>query len=315
MATEYAAQVLKLRLPEQNDLRNSQERCSADPVMLRSIGRALGQQVRISRRDAPEFVTVYTAKVPNPVVDLSDPGRRNAVRTGLTGRERLGTDDVFEATVQARVLDDPPGPDDAPAARFYEVAKDPGQQDQLVVIAPHGGEIEIHTDDQAAEAFGAARALDMPASLWLCKGYGDSAKGAFDRWHITSIDLQPACFPLLQALMSRRFCYGVAFHGFERQEDQADVYIGGAALPSLKLAVEGALNRLALPVTVKISTEYDDPKFQGFSPENIINRLATGGIHLEQSIQARRRFHLQIARAIAKVFASRPQHESIGLPA
>ena len=153
--------------------------------------------------------------------------------------------------------------------------------------------------------FGELIAANFPASLWLCKGDGDGAKGAFDRWHITSTDLHPACFPLLQRLMARRFCYGVAFHGFQRKEDEADVYIGGAASRPLKTAIERALNDLDLPITVKISTGEDDPKFQGFSPDNIINRLTTSGIHLEQSVEARKNLHGEIARAVAEVFASR----------
>ena len=105
--------------------------------------------------------------------------------------------------------------------------------------------------------------------------------------------------------MSRKFCYGVAFHGFQRKENEADVYIGGGASQSLKLVIEKALNDLDLPITVKISTCDDNPKFQGFSAENLINRLATSGIHLEQSFEAREKFCAEIASAIAKVFASR----------
>ena len=53
--TEYDAQILKLRLPEQDALKNDAERCSADPVVLNSIGRAVGHQVRIKRKDDPRF--------------------------------------------------------------------------------------------------------------------------------------------------------------------------------------------------------------------------------------------------------------------
>ena len=47
----------------------------------------------------------------------------------------------------------------------------------------------------------------------------------------------------------------------------------------------------------------DDDRLQGFSPENVINRLAASGIHLEQSAEARA-FHKEIAGAVANVFAS-----------
>jgi phage replication-related protein YjqB (UPF0714/DUF867 family) len=305
MPTEATVQILKLRLPEQNELKNESERCSANPVMLESIGRSVGQQIRIRRSDGSGFVALYTVKEANPDADSSDPGQVNVVRTGQTGRERLGTDDEMEAIVQARVVDAPPRPEESDAVRFLEVAKEHERPAYFIAIAPHGGEIELHTDEQAAEAFGKLIAAKLPAAMWFCKGDGDEAKGAFDRWHITSTDLNPACFPLLQSLMSRRFCYGVAFHGFQRKEGEADVYIGGAASRSMKMDIEEALNDLHLPINVKISTRDDAPQFQGFSPENIINRLTTSGIHVEQSVEARKNFHVEIARAIAEVFVSR----------
>jgi hypothetical protein len=40
MSLEYKAQILRLRLPGQNTLKNAPERCSADPVMLETIGRS-----------------------------------------------------------------------------------------------------------------------------------------------------------------------------------------------------------------------------------------------------------------------------------
>ena len=63
----------------------------------------------------------------------------------------------------------------------------------------------------------------------------------------------------------REFCYGVAFHGFDRKKGEADVYIGGAASQSLKLTIESALNDLYLPIKVKISTAHDSPKISGVS--------------------------------------------------
>jgi len=80
----YHARILKLRLPEQDSLKDAAERCSADPVSLASIGRAVGQQVRIKRTD--DFVAAYTVNQPNP----DDPSLADVVRTGLAGRERLG---------------------------------------------------------------------------------------------------------------------------------------------------------------------------------------------------------------------------------
>ena len=46
----YHARILKLRLPEQDSLKDAAERCSADPVSLASIGRArVGEASRCVR--------------------------------------------------------------------------------------------------------------------------------------------------------------------------------------------------------------------------------------------------------------------------
>src|SRR5262245_35659648 len=138
-AAAYDARILKLRLPEQDLLKNAAERCSADPVSLSSIGRDVGQQVRITLSDDPRFVAVYTVNTPNP----DDPSQADIVRTGLGGRERLGTSAELDATVEATVLDAPGQP---AGVRFFEVADDTGHQSYFIVIAPHGGMIEQHTD-------------------------------------------------------------------------------------------------------------------------------------------------------------------------
>ncbi len=78
-AAAYDARILKLRLPEQDSLKKAAERCSADPVSLTNIGRAVGQQVRIKRGDDPRFVAVYTVNQRNP----DDPSRADIVRAGL----------------------------------------------------------------------------------------------------------------------------------------------------------------------------------------------------------------------------------------
>ena len=173
MRTEYTAQIRKLRLPEQDELKNESERCSADPVMLESIGRALGQQVRIKRDDPdnPGFVALYTVKKPNPDAGLNDQASASVIRTGEAGRKRLGTEAEMAAIVQAKVVDDASKLGEREGARFFEVAKDNVEQAYFAAIAPHGGKIEDRTHEQAQEAVKELIAGNFPASLWLCEGY------------------------------------------------------------------------------------------------------------------------------------------------
>jgi phage replication-related protein YjqB (UPF0714/DUF867 family) len=89
----------------------------------------------------------------------------------------------------------------------------------LIVIAPHGGDIEFHTDQQAERV--ASRLVAKAVSSWRCKGFkGD---GSFDRWHITSTDIHEASFPRLNSVISRGFTYAVAIHGFDDPEILFDI--------------------------------------------------------------------------------------------
>src|SRR5258708_38572695 len=84
---------------------------------------------------------------------------------GSAGRKRLGTSDEFAGSLDSQV----PHPtfDDADAEannEFVERLKDNGTHTGLIVIAPHGGDIEPHTDQQAERV--ASRLAAKGVSLW-----------------------------------------------------------------------------------------------------------------------------------------------------
>jgi len=62
---------------------------------------------------------------------------------------------------------------------FIERLDDDGLRTGLIAIAPHGGDIERHTDEQA-ELLASA----LTASCWRCKGW--HRHGAKTHWHITA---------------------------------------------------------------------------------------------------------------------------------
>jgi phage replication-related protein YjqB (UPF0714/DUF867 family) len=276
----------------QDDLQKRREHCSADADLLQAIGSDLHHQVRVHCVvDGREEFALYT------VSELQDETPDDIVRMGLVGRKRLRTEDEVQGVLDSKVVD--AQLDDTKAREAGELVErlcDNGSQ-HLIVIAPHGGDIEPGTDDQARHV--ADRLRDHSATLWLCRGWRPGG-GAFDRWHITSTDLNPAGFPLLQSVMSRCFTYAVAFHGFEGP----GVLIGGTAPPSLKLAVRDAIR--AKGVDVRVATP--DDLFGGDDPENLVNRLTIErayGVQIEQSDDARDRHGLDIADAVADVYAAR----------
>src|SRR5262249_21207848 len=251
MAT-YGASVKKALTASQHDLIDHKEHCSVDPVKLATVGRERGHQVRIKRNDS-EYGLYTVSQVRQERPD-------NIVRMGSAGRERLGTSDQFVGSLDSQV----PHPtfDDAEAEANNELVErleDNGTHTGLVVIAPHGGGIEPHTDQQAERV--ASRLAAKGVSLWRCKGFKGEA--AFARWHITSTDIHEASFPLLSSIISRGFIYAVAFHGFDDPEIPFDILIGGGAAPPLKQENETAIQNAIPRSDIKNHTSSPHQKIGG----------------------------------------------------
>ena len=193
---------------------------------------------------------------------------------------------------------------DAKAERtgeFVERLDDDGAHTGLIAIAPHGGDIEAYTDQQAERV--RSQLAGKSVSSWRCKGW--HPKGALEHWHITSTDIHEASFPLLNSVISRRFRYAVAFHGFD-DDDEDDILVGGLAetlKEEVKEAIEGVVGS---DFTVRITTP--DDKLGGDDKRNIVNRLTAGGrngIQIEQKKGPREKYALTIADAVAKVYDSK----------
>ena len=291
LAATYPASVKKAIQGEQQDLIDDDEHCSADPAALATVGCAVGRQVRIIRSSSR--YALYTVKMPRD--EIQD----NIVRMGAGGRGRLGTTDEFAATLSTQVPD--PILTEAEAAarsEFVERLRDNGTHKGLVAIAPHGGQIELYTDEQAERVAEVLAAKGV--SSWRCKGY-DANGDAHERWHITATDIHPASFPKLGRIISRGFRHAVAFHGF----GGSGVLIGGAAPDSLKREVEAAIERAVAGsgLWVRIAQPGDD--LGGTSSRNVVNRLTAGGangVQIEQSYSARKYHGMAIADAVAGVY-------------
>src|SRR5690606_23932851 len=165
-------------------------------------------------------------------------------------------------------------------SEFVERLVDDGQNTGLIVIAPHGGDIEPHTDHQAQQL-----AAMLSASSWICKGWRQGGS-AFDAWHIRSTDIHPDSFPGLKHISTRGFAYAVSFHGID---DNAGVIISGGAPLELKqmiaLAIQAVIDS-KIPVTVASRGDVVD----GDSPLNVVNWLSAsggGGLQIEQDLVSR----------------------------
>ena len=149
----------------------------------------------------------------------------------------------------------------------------------MIAIAPHGGDIERHTDEEAERV--CKRLSSKCVSEWVCKGFKKRG-GAFDRWHITSTDISEDSFPELETVSGRTFKYAVAFNGWELD----CICIGGSAPPDLKQHIKTAIERDISSSGICLAMDDDGTcpeRFNGIDPKNIVNRLGTNGVQIEQS--------------------------------
>jgi phage replication-related protein YjqB (UPF0714/DUF867 family) len=297
---------IRKALSSQDDLKARPEHCSVDGRLLGSVGAALGQQIRI-RRTATEYA-LYT------VSERRDEDDTDVVRLGPTGRRRLGTDDPFDGAVVLPATDPTLSERDAETeGELVERLDDDGEHRGLIVIAPHGGEIERHTDEQAECV--ASRLGGFGVSSWRCKGWKerreDGSGGALECWHTTSTEIDPSSFPGLGSVIDRGFAHALAFHGF----DESEILVGGTAPAALKEEIRCAIEAATGGSGICVRVATPDDQFGGDDPCNIVNRLtadSAGGIQIEQSLPARRDHGTAIAQAVATVYAHKlhPQRPS-----
>jgi len=251
------------------------EHCRLPAAVLAWAGSDVGQQVRLRR------------------------GRECVLATAVDTADRAvvppGTAEMLDGVGPIRVAAEAPTPRTSLAAgQFHERAIEGGP---LVAVAPHGGNVEPHTDAQAR------RLAERGAAVWACNGWWPGGR-AFDRWHVTSGDIHPASFPALDGLLGTGtgkrggFEAAVSFHGWRHD----GVGVGGGASRETRQRVTEAVERV-LPPEVPVE-HIDEGDYSGNSPENIVNWLTadgTSGVQIEQSTGVRWRHGSGVADAVANV--------------
>lgn len=268
-------------------LANDDQNCSIPQGL---AGIHIGDQVRVIR-NASEYALYNVVK--KRIAD-----NRDRVRMGIDGRLRLGTSDEFLATLRIPVVA-PPQMTDAQAqaaSEFVERLVDDGENQDLVVIAPHGGVIEFNTDRQAELV---TAALDC--SSWICKGWKQGG-GGYSRWHITATKISPRSFPGLGLIANRGFAHAIAFHGMSN----GGVLIGGAAPIQIKMMVREAILDAIDDPSIAVNIARANDQNSGHSAKNVVNWLTESGMHglqLEQSPKVRQNHWQAVANAVIDVYA------------
>lgn len=282
------------------------EHCSVNVDQIKTIGRNLSEQVRLELTTENGIIpAVYTVgKVHQEEWD------RVYVGSKIVDFVKCLHDntDPCMGRVKAKVTVE--GLDEEQAklqGEFIEQLRDNGQNQRLVVIAPHGGEIENKTDNQAEIVRSEISPDDVSddVSLWICKGFDKEDKSANERWHITATQINEKSFPMLNTIYYRKFKYAIAFHGWLRD----NICVGGSkdnkTVDKLKVEIKDAiwkaLRELNSDIQVNVSGCPECPgEFNGDNPDNIVNRLAINGIQIEQCKEVRKNYYRPIAEAVAK---------------
>lgn len=278
------------------------EHCSANLDQLKRIGRDIYQQVRLELPTPNgEIPAIYTVgKVHEEQLDLVYVG--NKIEKYVKCLEN--NTDPCKGNVRTVLTKDLSEDDARSHGEFIEQLTDDGQNQKLIVIAPHGGEIETKTDKQAEIVRHEISFDDV--SLWICKGFDQQDNSAFERWHVTSTQISEKSFLMLSKIYARKFRYAIAFHGWLRD----NICVGGSkdneTVTKLKVEIKDAIQNVLREnnsdIQVNVSECPECPgAFNGDNPDNIVNRLGTNGIQIEQCKLARQNFHGVIAKAVAKV--------------
>jgi phage replication-related protein YjqB (UPF0714/DUF867 family) len=177
---------------------------------------------------------------------------------------------------------------------------------ELLVTAPHGGVLEAGTAEQvqylvsklaiACPQFGAP-------TVWYCQNQSGTA--TFNRWHITSTDINEHAFAGLDEIWKAaphqgpiRYRYAVSLHGMGG--NTLAIVIGGRANPAEKQLIGDAIAS-KFPAGSGLTITYEANGVGGTAANNFINRLSQnappspsapyrlgrGGIQIEQSAAVR----------------------------
>lgn len=287
---------------EQTALIESGERLSADPDKMATIGRAVGEQVRLVRTDK-RYKRIKDWALYTFYEEREETYEYN-MRMGYDGRDRLGQTDtpIYVIADSQCVRHDLTEAEAENNGEFIECLDETsGTHTGLIVAAPHGGFIENYTDEEAERVYSQLSGQSKPVSAWRCKGFKPGG-GAFARWHITSTEIHRNSFPYLDQVADRGFQYCVSFHGYS----EADIAVGGGAPTALKEEVRDAIQQA-------VGTAYDvvvvdGGPYGGVSPDNLVNWLTAngeGGVQIEQPYSARSNYWTEIADAVAGVFAAK----------
>lgn len=294
------ASVVASDLPrDTNNTKRLREHLVVDPDLWTKMGLEQKQQIILDKNDGSGMYAVFTVenrqqRSTELEVTIGNPdgvGRFNS--SSLPYSNCILHTDITSSGTRAQV---------SSSGGYFETLQDSSaSQARYVAIAPHGGDIELYTDEMAERFYGLmTQSGSRSCTFWHGQGFSDNLlQSAADRWHITAVDINPISYPTLKTIINRDFEFGVSFHG----QDLNRVDVGGGATGSL-------IANIVTAITTAVSGAYtvviaDDTEILGSDPNNLTNRLCRTTqqtIQLELGIGPRNDYRDQIVDAVYDTF-------------
>lgn len=288
--------------PDQNVFPFRRERISVSPQFLAASGLAIGQQVivRIPGYDFKAMTIGHTHTEEDPRVVRMNAAAyevwEHPVQTvAATLEGGVIPSDVDEATAEAQGL-------------IIEARSAIPTTKQVMVIANHGGMVEPWTHTQAIRSQARLSAASIGAAYYVVQGYkppsGSETRITSWFWHITSADFRGdrGSWPKLAEIWDERFDWAISYHGMGGEKH---IGVGGLADAAVLSGAIAAIQAV-VPGDYLVDT-IETSHLDGTSERNIMNRFAAPlyrTIQLEQTFDARRDYHEQIADALVDYLMS-----------
>lgn len=291
---------------------------AADAGVLNTVGRTVGEQVRLRRSDdgnGDEYA-VYTLREETgedgPVVrgnelararldlaetDWNDIGDGRLVCPVPNDDVAINDEDGVGVEVDPTVVRTDLSAEEARERDEYVEESYVGEAD-AIVLSPHGGDVQPGT---AAQADRVVDAIDADVSRWGTRGYREGG-GAFVRWYVPSYSMSRASYPGLDEVSEHEYEYAVGFHGTCTR----NVMVGGQAPRELREEVRDAITDALADAGADARAELGTGAFRVDDDATLVNRLSTrGGIWIGQGKSVRDSYGTEIADRVADVLGTR----------
>lgn len=216
--------------------------------------------------------------------------------------ERLGlTPGTFTATLDTVIVKGVTEEQAQIDGEIVEGLYDDGIQTDFVIFSYHGGETERLTTVIGERFYDQVVGYGHNPSFYWANGYAQVGypDNVFNKWHVTSVDIYPPNWPVLNTIVDRNFAKAISFHGFTSTNA---IEVGGSA-PDIEIdAVVAIIDAAVGPEVTTNNTDLE--LIQGSAPRNIMNRISPNldTIQIEMSYDVRVTYGITIADAVAAYY-------------